>query len=205
MEVENTQTATLPKAIDAGISTLLVDPSKSGWLLLLTLAMLLHLLLLHLLLLLCLLLHHWSCWLCWGGVRGCWASDTTISRIHWPMPVFMYGLCLTFEWEKSLHLSQRHSALTSSWRIQTSQPLLQDRACSTVNFTLHPSQWCCMPIGARLNWRRCANIIPPFLCSEDVVIIGAVWDDSEEGASPIERFFCDGNSLLAYVRPSVPR
>ena len=65
-EVENTQTATLPKAIDAGISTLLVDPSKSGWLLLLTLAMLLHLLLLHLLLLLCLLLHHWSCWLCWG-------------------------------------------------------------------------------------------------------------------------------------------
>ena len=70
-EVENTQTATLPKVIDAAISTLLVNLSKSGWLLLLTKAMLLYLLLLHLLLLLYLLLHHGSCWVCWGAVRGC--------------------------------------------------------------------------------------------------------------------------------------
>ena len=65
-EVENTQVATHPKAMmDASISTLFVYISKSGWLLLLTLAMLLWLLLLFLLLLLCQLLHHWSGLVCW--------------------------------------------------------------------------------------------------------------------------------------------
>ena len=65
-EVKNTQMSTPPKAMDANISTLSVDRLKSGWLLLLTLATLLHLLLLRLtllflLLLMCLLLYHRSC------------------------------------------------------------------------------------------------------------------------------------------------
>ena len=66
-EVENAQAAILPKAMtDASISTIIVYLSKCGWLLLLTLATLLHLLLLRLtllflLLLMCLLLYHRSC------------------------------------------------------------------------------------------------------------------------------------------------
>ena len=67
MEVENAQTATLPKAMDDVISTLFISPSKSGWLLLLTLSTLMHLLLLYLMLLLCLFLHHRSCCVYLGG------------------------------------------------------------------------------------------------------------------------------------------
>ena len=55
-------------------------------------------------------------------------------------------------------------------------------------------QLCITSITVMLHAKRCqieedVSIIPTFLCSKDVATIEAVWDDSEEGASPTEHFF----------------
>ena len=92
---------------------------------------------------------YWSCWVHLGllSFRCCY-----LSLISWPMLVFMYGLCSAWEEEIAQLENQCHSSLTSSWQTWTSPPFLSERVCSTVIFTLQPSQWCCMSIEVP-GWR----------------------------------------------------
>ena len=192
-EVRNAQTTTLTKAMDAGISMPLVYGFRSGLLLMLTLATLIHLLVL-----LCVCC---CCTRVAGFVGGCWASAAAISLIRQPILVFMHGSCSTLEQEREHLGSQCHSAPTLSCWMWTSLPCLQERVCSTVNFSLHPPQCYCISRGARLKRRR---VFSHHSSAEMMLPFRQCGIAERKMPVPLSVFH-SSVSLLAYLGPYVPR